>query len=101
MQSGSRKFVHSRWACTKFLRQTFHELAGLTINESRWAKAYFEDQKSKGKGANTAKRALAYKWQRIIIRCWQTGEPYNEDHYIERLKSTGSPLYAKIQALAI
>jgi transposase len=92
-QSGKRKYAVARWACTKFLRQTFHELAGLSITKSRWAKAYYNQQLAKGKSANTAKRALAYKWQRIIYRCWQTGQPYNEDQYIERLKATGSPLY--------
>ncbi|EMI41693.1 IS110 family transposase [Rhodopirellula sp. SWK7] len=69
-QSGKRKFVSARWACTKFLRQTFHEMAGLSVTKSRWAKAFYEDQKAKGKPANTAKRALAYKWQRILFRCW-------------------------------
>lgn len=99
-QSGKRKFVSARWACTKYLRQTFHELAGLSILKSQWAKAFYEDQKSRGKPANTAKRALAYKWQRIIFRCWQSGVPYDEAQYIERLKASGSPLYAKIQAMA-
>ena len=91
-QSGKRKYAVARWACTKFLRQTFHEMAGLSITKSRWAKAFYDQQLSKGKSANTAKRALAYKWQRIIYRCWQTGQPYDEDRYIARLKATGSPL---------
>jgi hypothetical protein len=39
-----------------------------------------------------AKRALAFKWQRIIHRCWQDGVPYDEQRYIERLRATGSPL---------
>jgi hypothetical protein len=39
-----------------------------------------------------AKRALAFKWQRIIHRCWQDGVPYDEQRYIERLRVTGSPL---------
>jgi len=91
-QSGKRKFAVARWACTKFLRQTFHEMAGLSITKSRWAKAFYNQQIAKSKSANTAKRALAYKWQRIIYRCWQTGQPYNEDRYITRLKATGSPL---------
>ena len=91
-QSGKRKYAVARWACTKFLRQTFHEMAGLSITKSRWAKAFYDQQLAKGKSANTAKRALAYKWQRIIYRCWQTGQPYDEERYIARLKATGSPL---------
>lgn len=94
--SGKMKYVSSRWACSKFLRQTFHEYAGLSIKASRWAKAYYDDQLSKGKSKNTAKRALAYKWQRIIFRLWQTGERYDEARYVDGLKKSGSPLYAKL-----
>ena len=101
-QSGRQSFVNARWACTKFMKQTFHEYAGLSIAQSRWAKAYYEQQKAKNESdrhaAQKAKRALAYKWQRIIYRCWQTGEPYNEARYIGRLQATGSPLYALIEA---
>jgi transposase len=96
-QSGRQKFVNARWACPKFEKQTFHEYAGLSISQSRWAKAYYEQQKEKNKtkrnGAQIAKRALAYKWQRIIHRLWISGEPYNEERYIARLQATGSPLF--------
>ncbi len=92
-QSGKQRFVSSRWACTKFLKQTFHEFAGLSIKQSRWAAAYYTHMKEKGKTPQMAKRALAYKWQRIIFRCWQDKVPYSEATYIERLKKTNSPLY--------
>jgi hypothetical protein len=82
------------------MKQTFHEYAGLTILKSRWAKAYYEQQKEKNKSrrnaAQLAKRALAYKWQRIIHRLWISGEAYNEDRYIARLEATGSPLFKLI-----
>jgi hypothetical protein len=32
--SGKRKWVHFRWACPKFLRQSFHEWAGHSIAQS-------------------------------------------------------------------
>src|SRR5215469_321582 len=38
--SGKKKWVHSRWACPKFLRQSFHEWAGHSIAKSKWARAY-------------------------------------------------------------
>ena len=41
-----------------------------------------------------AKRALAYKWMRIIFRCWKNRVPYDEAKYIESLKRTKSPLLA-------
>ena len=45
-----------------------------------------------------ARRALAYKWLRIIYRCWQTREPYDEARYLARLAATNSPLPALIDA---
>ena len=39
-----------------------------------------------------AVRALAFKWIRILYRCWQTRTPYNESVYLNALKRRGSPL---------
>jgi transposase len=43
-RSGKRKWVHFRWACPKFLRQSFHEWAGHSIAQSAWARAYYQQQ---------------------------------------------------------
>ena len=91
-QSGKTRTVSCRWACSKFLKQTFHEYATLSITKSRWAKAYYDQQRLQGKSAQAARRALAYKWLRIIYRCWQDRVAYSEEKYIQRLKDTGSPL---------
>ena len=97
-QSGKTKFVSSRWACSKFMKQTFHEYAGLSIRYSRWARAYYDQQVAKGKSKQAARRALAFKWIRIIHRCWQDRVPYDEQRYIQRLQETGSPLAKLIPA---
>jgi len=34
--------VHFRFICPKFLRQTFHEFAGCSIQQSEWARAYYD-----------------------------------------------------------
>ena len=91
-QSGKSRIVTHRWACTTFLKQTFHEFAGQSIGFSQWARAFYRMQLSRGKKPNVAKRALAYKWQRIIFRCWKQNTPYDETKYLERLKATGSPI---------
>jgi transposase len=91
-QSGKSKLVSARWSTSKFIRQTFHEYAGLSIGKCDWAKAYYDAQIAKGKSSHTAKRALAFKWIRIIFRLWQAGVPYSDAHYTERLAITGSPL---------
>lgn len=91
-QSGGSVRVHARWAATLYIKQTFHEYAGLSIASCEWAKRYYELQISRGKAKQTARRALAYKWIRIIYRCWQDGQPYNESHYLKRLSLTQSPV---------
>jgi transposase len=91
-RSGKKMWTHWRYSCPTFLRQTFVEWAGFSIRYSFWAKAYYEQQKSKGKPHNSIIRSLAFKWIRIVFRCWKTSTPYNESKYLEALKRRGSPL---------
>jgi transposase len=79
--SGQQRWVHWRWACPKFLRQTFHEWALHSIAYSDWAREYYEQQRAKGKRRNTAIRSLAFKWIRILFRCWKERKPYDEAVY--------------------
>jgi transposase len=89
-RSGQSTWVRWRYFCPKFLRQSFHEYAGESVKHSFRARAYYEQQRAKGKSHQAAARALAYKWIRIIFRCWQT--PYDEVKYLESLRKKGSPL---------
>lgn len=91
-RSGKKMWTHWRYSCPTFLRQTFVEWAGFSIRYSFWAKAYYEQQKSKGKPHNSIIRSLAFKWIRIIFRCWKTHTVYDESKYLEALKRRGSPL---------
>src|SRR5215472_10419495 len=79
--SGQQRWVHWRWACPKFLRQTFHEWALHSLAYSPWARKYYEHQRAKGKRHNTAIRALAFKWIRVLFRCWKERKPYDEAIY--------------------
>ncbi len=92
IQSGKMKVVRRRWACPVFMKQTFHEYAGQSIKKTGWAKAFYDLQISRGKSTQVARRALAFKWQRIMVRCWQTGQLYDESRYVDRLRTTGSPV---------
>lgn len=91
-RSGKRCWTHWRWNCPKFLRQTFHEFAKTSIPYSAWAKAYYELQRRRGKGHNAAVRSLAFKWIRVLHRCWKDRQPYDEALYLQTLKQRGSPL---------
>ena len=91
-RSGKRCSVQRRWACSKFLRQTFHEFASHSRLHSAWAGAFYDSQRAAGKAHNTAVRTLAFKWIRILFRCWKTRTPYDEARYIRVLKTRNSPL---------
>ncbi len=91
-RSGQSVWIRWRYFCPKFMRQSFHEYAGESVKHSFWARAYYQQQIAKGKSRQAAVRALAYKWIRIIWKCWQTRTPYNEVQYLERLRKKGSPL---------
>ena len=46
-------------------------------------------------------RALAYKWQRVIWRCWQDRTLYREERYEAALKKNGSPLIALLDKVEL
>src|SRR5215469_12231181 len=98
-RSGKRKWVHFRWACPKFLRQSFHEWAGHSIMQSAWARAYYQQQRDRGSDHHAAVRALAFKWIRIVFRCWKDRVAYDENKYLAALTKRGSPL-SKVVLLA-
>ncbi len=91
-RSGQKQWIHWRWQCPTFLRQTFVEWAAQTINKSYWAGLYYYQQRAKGSSYQAAVRALAFKWIRILYRCWETRTPYDEAKYLKALKDRGSPL---------
>jgi len=44
-----------------------------------------------------AVRSLAFKWLRIIFRCWKDGTPYDDALYMASLKANNAPLLAYLQ----
>ena len=95
-QSGKRERVHVRWACPKFWRQTFHEFAAFSVRQSVWAGAFYEQKRAQGKDHHAAVRALAFKWIRILYRCWRDSKPYQESRYLEALERRGSALVREL-----
>ena len=91
--SGKTRWVHWRMACPKFLRQTFHEFADASRKKSCWAEAYYQQHRQQGASHHAAVRALAYKWIRIVFRCWKTSTPYDESVYLKALQRRHSALW--------
>lgn len=90
VSSGKSRRVHWRYNSSKFLRQTLVEYAKESIKRSDWARAYYDRKRQNGLTHNKTLRALAWKWTRILWRCWKTGEKYNEARYLNALKNQGS-----------
>jgi transposase len=91
-RSGKQAWVHWRLQCPTFLRQTFVEWAAESIRHSFWAQVYYQQQRAKGQRHQAAVRALAFKWLRILYRCWQDRTPYDESIYLQALTRRGSSL---------
>lgn len=95
-RSGKSCWVHRRLARPRFILQTHVEFAAQSISYSQWAAAYYQMQRENGSGRHAALRALAYKWDRIIFRCWKERTPYDEDKYLQGLKRRNSPLIKRL-----
>jgi transposase len=91
-RSGKKSWVHWRLQCPKFVRQTFVEWAAESIRHSFWAGIFYQQQRDKGKAHQAAVRALAFKWIRILYRCWQDRTPYDESVYLQALNNRGASL---------
>jgi transposase len=95
-QSGQMDLVFFRWKKPRFLHQSFVEFAKCSIGTCQWAQLYFREQMKDGKGKWAAFRALAFKWGRILWRCWQDGTPYDEAKYLRSLQRKGIKLYESL-----
>jgi transposase len=96
-KSGAQSWTHWRWSAPKFLRQSFVEWAGQTVVHCEWANTYYQRQRRAGKEHQAILRALAFKWIRILWKCWHDQTAYNEEHYHAALRSKGSPLAIALQ----
>lgn len=90
--SGRQRWIHFRWACPQFLRQSFHEYAELSRQRCGWARDFYQQQIAKGNSHAAAVRSLAFKWIRILFRCWQSRTTYQEDLYLAARKGRAVPL---------
>jgi transposase len=92
IRSGKVDLVSMRRACQKFTRQTFHEFAGQSIPQCEWASAFYHAHCTKPEEHHAAVRALAFKWIRILFRCWKDRKPYEEQLYLTSQRRRGALL---------
>lgn len=101
IRSGRSEQVRWRWCTNIFLRQTFHEFAGHSVRHCAWAKAFYAQQRHRGKSHHATLRALAFKWIRILWRCWQDHADYDDARYANALARRGSPLSSLLASSAL
>ena len=85
-KSGKSRGVRRRFACPKFLRQTFHEFADRARQYCPWSKARYRLLRDRGMKHHAALRKIARSWIRILFRVWQTRVPFDCDRYITQLQ---------------
>ena len=95
-QSGNTSAVLFRRARPFFLHQTMVEFAKSSLKFCAWARLLFEHQRSKGKSIFAAIRSVAFKWLRILFRCWKNNVAYDENHYLLGLQKRGIKLYESL-----
>jgi transposase len=99
-QSGGLERVQFRYARPIFLHQSIVEFAKCSIPQCAWAKLLFQETMRQGKSAWAALRKVAFKWLRILWRCWQQRQAYDEVTYLRSLQRDGVELYRSLyQAL--
>ena len=95
-RSGKSCQVHRRWARPKFVHQSFVEFAALSIPHCGWARALYQQLRARGHRHWAAIRMVAYKWIRILFRCWKDRVPYDEQKYLTSLQRRNPRLWAAI-----
>ena len=100
-QSGKTKVVLFRFARPKFLHQTFVEYARVSIQYCAWARVLATHLRQKGWTAFRIYRVIAFKWIRIMWRCWKDGIEYNEANYVAGLQRAGVKLYESLYTASV
>ena len=95
-QSGKRRRVRVRRRCNKHWRDIMHLFAYCSTMWCGWAKAFYDMHREQGDRHASALRKLADKWLKIINRMLETGEPYDDERYVQALRRNGSPLYPRL-----
>jgi transposase len=91
----NQHWVHLRWHCPKFLRQSWHEFADSSRKFPGWARTCYTDLVQR-MDHHEAIRKLAFKWQRVVWRLWQDRQLYDEARYVRALQKRSLKIYADL-----
>ena len=90
-QSGQWRRVRFRQACDKEFRTIVQNWAKASLLKSPWARAYFDQARQRGHSVSRAHRGLANRWLAILWTLWQSGQPYDQELHLQRVKARSRP----------
>jgi transposase len=79
-QSGARRVVHMRHACSPRLRLACYHWARTSLQGDAAAKAYYSALRARGHSHGRALRSVADRWLRILMSMLTTRSLYSADH---------------------
>lgn len=83
-QSGRRRLVRFRHSCDHEFRQICQQWARLSLRESLWAKAYWQDLRPRCHSEQHAYRCLANRWLAVAWKLWQSRQNYDESYHLQQ-----------------
>ena len=86
----SELVVACRLACNRYLANAVQQWAFCSLNESVWAREFYDAQRGRGKTHQAALRALGNRWLEILWHCLMRGISYDETvHIANRNRALG------------
>jgi transposase len=86
----SELVVATRLACNRYLADAVQQWAFCSLNQSGWAREFYDLQRARGKTHHAALRALGNRWLEIVWHCLLRGQLYDEaTHTANRNRALG------------
>jgi transposase len=86
----SELVVACRLACNRHLAAAVQQWAFCSLQESGWARAFYDAQRARGKTHQAALRALGNRWLEVLWHCLRKGIRYDEAvHVANRNRALG------------
>jgi Transposase IS116/IS110/IS902 family/Transposase len=89
--SGKRKVIRFRQACDRDFRHIAQQWSRLSLPESAWAQAYFNQVRPHCASESHAYRCLANRWLAIAWKLWQTHQMYDEAYHLKQRATHSKP----------
>lgn len=90
-QSGKRQVIKFRQACDREFRSIVQQWALMSLPNSTWAQAYYQQLRPRCHSDSHAVRCLANRWLAILWKLWQTHQAYDEAHHLKQRATHSKP----------